>query len=193
MVNPSSRVTKVLVTNAPAATMLVRLVVGAVFLSEGLQKFIFPAALGAGRFVKIGIPWPEFMAPFDGVFEIGCGLLILLGLATRLATVPLIIDMLVAIATTKLPMLFKSGFWAMAHEARTDWSMLLGATFLLIVGGGSWSTDARLTRKSGTRRDLPRHASSGRRWLCVTSDCLGWTATRLRGPSELTKRLGAWR
>jgi uncharacterized membrane protein YphA (DoxX/SURF4 family) len=153
MVNPSSRVTKVLVTNAPAATMLVRLVVGAVFLSEGLQKFIFPAALGAGRFVKIGIPWPGFTAPFDGVFEIGCGLLILLGLATRLATVPLIIDMLVAIATTKLPMLFKSGFWAMAHEARTDWSMLLGATFLLIVGGGSWSIDARLTRKSGTRRD----------------------------------------
>jgi uncharacterized membrane protein YphA (DoxX/SURF4 family) len=72
-------------------------------------------------------------------------------LATRLASVPLVIDMLVAIATTKLPMLFKSGFWAMAHEARTDWSMLLGATFLFIVGGGSWSIDAWLTRKRNQR------------------------------------------
>lgn len=131
--------------------MLVRLVVGAVFLSEGLQKFLFPVALGAGRFAKIGIPWPDFAAPFDGVFEIGCGLL--LGLATRLAAVPLIIDMLVAIATTKLPMLGTSGFWATAHEARTDWSMLLGAIFLLIVGGGSWSLDARLMRRTRDRRD----------------------------------------
>jgi uncharacterized membrane protein YphA (DoxX/SURF4 family) len=146
-------VTKVLATSAPATVVLVRLIVGAVFLSEGIQKFLFPAALGVGRFAKIGIPWPGFTAPFDGVFEIGGGLLILLGLATRLATVPLIIDMLVAIATTKLPMLFKSGFWAMAHEARTDWSMLLGAIFLLIVGGGSWSIDARLTHQSGTTRD----------------------------------------
>ena len=151
VVNLSGRMTKVLVTRAPAATLLVRLVVGAVFLSEGIQKFVFPAALGVGRFAKIGIPWPGFTAPFDGVFEIGCGLLILLGLATRLASVPLVIDMLVAIATTKLPMLFKSGFWAMAHEARTDWSMLLGATFLFIVGGGSWSIDAWLTRKRNQR------------------------------------------
>ena len=77
--------------------------------------------------------------------------LILLGLATRLASVPLVIDMLVAIATTKLPMLFKGGFWAMVHEARTDWSMLLGAIFLLIVGGGSWSIDAWLTRERNQR------------------------------------------
>jgi uncharacterized membrane protein YphA (DoxX/SURF4 family) len=129
--------------------VLVRLVVGGVFLCEGIQKFLFPAALGAGRFAKIGIPWPDFTAPFDGVFEIGCGILVVLGLATRLAAVPLIIDMLVAIATTKVPMLLKSGFWAMAHEARTDWSMLLGAVFLLIVGGGAWSLDARLTSRTG--------------------------------------------
>ena len=151
VVNPSSPMTRVLATGAPAATLLVRLVVGAVFLSEGIQKFLFPAALGVGRFAKIGIPWPGFSAPFDGVFEICCGFLILLGLATRLASVPLVIDMLVAIATTKLPMLFKSGFWAMAHEARTDWSMLLGAIFLLIVGGGSWSIDAWLTRERKQR------------------------------------------
>jgi uncharacterized membrane protein YphA (DoxX/SURF4 family) len=145
----SARIADMLSTSAPRATVLVRLIVGGVFLSEGIQKFLFPAALGAGRFAKIGIPWPDFTAPFDGVFEIGCGILVLLGLATRLAAVPLIIDMLVAIAITKLPMLVKSGFWAMAHEARTDWSMLLGAVFLLIVGGGAWSIDARLTRGTG--------------------------------------------
>jgi putative oxidoreductase len=138
---------KTLATEAPAATLLVRLVVGAVFLAEGIQKFLYPAALGVGRFAKIGIPWPTASAPFVGVFEIGGGGLVLLGLATRWAAVPLIIDMLVAIATTKLPMLAKSGFWSMAHEARTDWSMLLGALFLLIVGGGPWSLDARLRRR----------------------------------------------
>jgi putative oxidoreductase len=134
----------VLGTEAPAATVLVRVVVGGVFLSEGIQKFLFPAALGVGRFAKIGIPWPGFTAPFVGVFEIGCGALLLFGLATRLAAVPLIIDMLVAIATTKIPMLLAQGFWHTAHEARVDVAMLLGSLFLLLVGAGPWSFDARL-------------------------------------------------
>jgi putative oxidoreductase len=73
-----------------------------------------------------------------------CGSLVLLGLLTRLAAIPLIIDMLVAITTTKVPILLKTGFWAMAHEARTDYSMLLGSIFRLIVGAGPWSLDARL-------------------------------------------------
>jgi len=146
MSNPGENlITRLLSTNAPSATVLVRLIVGAVFLTEGIQKFIYPAALGAGRFAKIGIPWPQFSAPFDGIFEIGCGLLVLVGLATRFAAIPLIIDMLVAIATTKIPMLLKSGLWAMAHEARTDWSMLLGSLFLLIVGAGAWSVDALIS------------------------------------------------
>jgi putative oxidoreductase len=131
-------------SDAPAAIILVRFLVGAVFLSEGVQKFLFPEALGAGRFAKIGIPSPEVMAPFVGVFEITCGSLMLAGLFTRLAAVPLIVIMLVAIATTKVPILLKDGFWKMAHEARTDWSMLLGAIFLLIVGAGVWSVDAWL-------------------------------------------------
>jgi len=143
----ATRMEKLLATSAPSATLLVRLTVGAVFLSEGVQKFVYPDALGVGRFAKIGIPWPQLSAPFDGGFEIVCGLLILLGLATRLAAVPLVVDMLVAIATTKIPLLVKSGFWAAAHEARTDWSMLLGALFLLIVGGGALSLDARLARR----------------------------------------------
>ena len=125
----------------PIANLLIRMIVGCVFLSEGIQKFLFADAQGVGRFIKIGIPAPEIMAPFVGVVEIVCGLLILAGLLTRLAAIPLIIDMLVAISTTKIPMLMDKGFWAMAHEARTDWSMLLGSLFLLIAGGGRWSLD----------------------------------------------------
>jgi uncharacterized membrane protein YphA (DoxX/SURF4 family) len=139
-------------TQAPAVTALIRLAVGSIFLSEGIQKFLFPAELGVGRFIKIGIPAPGLLAPFVGVVEIGCGLLVLVGLATRLATVPLVIDMLVAIATTKIPILLQRGFWAMAHEARTDLAMLLGAVFLLIVGAGPLSLDARLTPPVDARR-----------------------------------------
>ena len=138
---------RIVTSSAPRSVILVRLVVGAVFLSEGVQKFLFSDALGVGRFVKIGIPAPEIMAPFVGVFEIGCGALLLAGLLTRLAAIPLIIDMVVAIATTKIPMLMKSGFWAMAHEARVDYAMILGCLFLLIVGAGPWSMDASLSKK----------------------------------------------
>lgn len=132
-------------TKAPAATVLVRLLVGCVFLSEGIQKFLFPAALGVGRFVKIGIPAPEFLGPFVGVVEIVCGALVIVGLLTRLAAVPLLIDITVAILTTKVPMLAKSGFWATVHEARTDFCMLLGLLFLLWVGAGPASVDARVS------------------------------------------------
>ncbi len=128
--------------------ILLRLAVGAVFLSEGIQKFLFPSALGVGRFTKIGIPAPEIMAPFVGVVEVGCGALLILGLLTRLAAIPLILDMLVAIVTTKLPILLKSGSWAMAHEARTDYTMLLGCLFFLIVGAGRWSADAGFAGKA---------------------------------------------
>ena len=131
-------------SRAPAAVLLVRLVVGAVFLSEGIQKFLFPEALGVGRFTKIGIPAPAVMAPFVGVVEIAFGLLLIVGLLTRLATIPLLIDILVAIATTKIPMLTKDGFWKMAHQARTDYAMLLGLLFLLLVGPGPLSVDSRL-------------------------------------------------
>jgi len=131
-------------SQAPAAVLLVRLLVGAVFLSEGIQKFLFPAALGVGRFTKIGIPAPAVMAPFVGVVEIVFGLLLIIGLFTRLATIPLLIDILAAIATTKIPMLLTEGFWKMAHEARTDYAMLLGLVFLLMVGAGPLAIDSRL-------------------------------------------------
>jgi uncharacterized membrane protein YphA (DoxX/SURF4 family) len=134
---------KLVQTHAPAATLLIRLVVGLVFLSEGIQKFLYSDQLGVGRFAKIGLPSPEVLAPFVACFEIACGCLMLLGLLTRMAAIPLIVIMTVAIATTKIPILLRSGFWSMAHEARTDFSMLLGALFLLCVGAGPWSLDAR--------------------------------------------------
>jgi len=132
---------------APASVLLVRVMVGAIFVSEGLQKFLFPDALGIGRFTQIGIPFPAVMAPFVGAVEIGCGVLVLFGLFTRLAVVPLLAVMGVAISTTKIPILLKSGFWSMAHEARTDYAMVLGALFLLVVGSGPWSLDAWLSAR----------------------------------------------
>lgn len=134
-------------TTAPRAVVLIRLLIGAVFLSEGIQKFLFPDQLGVGRFLKIGLPMPEVLGPFVGTFEIVCGSLVLLGLLTRLAVIPLLAIMAVALTTTKWPMLAAQGFWHMAHESRTDWSMTLGALFLLIVGAGAWSIDARLATR----------------------------------------------
>ena len=125
------------------ALSLIRILVGWVFLSEGIQKFLFPAQLGVGRFEKIGIPSPHVMAPFVGTVEIVCGILLLIGLFSRLAAVPLLGVIVVAIATTKIPMLAKSGVWSMLHEARADFSMLLGLLFLLITGAGTLSLDAR--------------------------------------------------
>ena len=130
-----------------AANVLVRILVGAVFLSEGVQKFLFPAALGVGRFAKIGIPFPSFSAPFVGTVEIVAGALLLVGLFTRVAASALLVDIAVAIAATKIPMLVERGFWATMHEARTDWSMVVGLVFLLCAGSGPRSLDARLTQR----------------------------------------------
>jgi uncharacterized membrane protein YphA (DoxX/SURF4 family) len=147
---------RLLETRAPDAVWLVRLAIAIVFVSEGLQKFIYPAALGAGRFAKIGIPAPQVMGPFIGFIELACGALVLVGLFTRLAAVVLLADMTVAILSTKIPILVghgfwrfaaptgKAGFWSMLHEARTDLSMWLGCLFLVLVGAGTRSVDAHL-------------------------------------------------
>ena len=110
---------RLLKTSAPAATILIRLLVGAVFLSEGIQKFLFPDVVGAGRFAKIGFESPELTAGFVGTVEIICGSLVLLGMCMRVAVIPLIVIMLTAMTTTKLPILADQGFWKMAHESRT--------------------------------------------------------------------------
>jgi uncharacterized membrane protein YphA (DoxX/SURF4 family) len=147
-------------TQAPTATILVRFLVGGVFLVEGIQKFIFPDELGVGRFIKIGIPAPEILAPFVGTVETVCGILLLLGLLTRPAAFLLLINISVAILSTKIPILLghgfanfslpklaRYGFWSMAHEARTDFCMWLGSLFLIILGAGRISLDYLLTRK----------------------------------------------
>ena len=155
-------------STAALPVFLIRLAVGVIFLSEGIQKFLYPAENGVGRFTKIGIPAPELTAPFVGVLEILCGALILLGFLTRFAAIPLIVDMLVAILSTKLPILLGHGFWGfslrnvpyygfwgMLHEARTDFAMLLCSIFLLITGAGLWSIDARRSSRrsrGGNRR-----------------------------------------
>lgn len=151
-------------TTAPPAVVLIRLLAGGVFLSEGIQKFLYPDMLGAGRFTKIGIPAPDMMGPFVGAVEICGGILLLIGLLTRMAALALLIDISVAILSTKVPILLghgygpfslpkanRYGFWAMMSEARTDLSMWLSCLFLIIVGAGSASIDARLSRTAPKR------------------------------------------
>jgi putative oxidoreductase len=123
--------------------LLLRVMVGWVFLSEGIQKFLYPDALGAGRFAKIGIPYPHFSGPFVGVVEILCGAMLILGIATLYAAILLLINISVALVTTKWPILHKQGFWAAMHESRTDMCMFLGLIAILCLGSGRWSFDRR--------------------------------------------------
>lgn len=135
---------KIIRTDNSRSTIIIRLMVGVVFISEGIQKFLFSNELGSGRFEKIGLPYPEFLGPFVGSFEISCGVLLMLGLCSRLASIPLIFIMAVAIATTKVDSFVTQGFWETLHASRTDWAMLLGSIFLLIKGSGDFSVDKKL-------------------------------------------------
>lgn len=126
--------------------IIIRCMVGAVFLSEGIQKFLFPAMNGEGRFAGIGIPHPQFFAPFVASAEIICGIALIIGFLVRPATVPLLVIILTAIYTTKVPIFIKKGFWAAAHEGRADFCMLMGLVFLLLYGAGKYSVDGRSAR-----------------------------------------------
>ena len=137
---------RIIQTDNLKTTILIRIMIGAVFLSEGIQKILFPDIVGAGRFAKIGFENPEFWAQFTALFEILCGSLILIGFLTRFAAVPLLFIMIVAFITTKYPVLIEKGFWSMAHEYRTDFSMTIGSIFLFIKGGGIYSIDYKLKR-----------------------------------------------
>lgn len=128
-------------------SILPRLLVGLVFVSEGIQKFLYPDLVGAGRFTKIGFENPEFLAYFVAVFEVVCGALVLAGFMTRLAAIPLVVIMSVAIYTTKIPVLMKDGFWSMAHASRNDFSMTMMLIFLLIYGAGKYSVDKLLEQR----------------------------------------------
>jgi uncharacterized membrane protein YphA (DoxX/SURF4 family) len=126
--------------------ILVRLIVGLIFLTEGIQKYLFPEILGAGRFLQIGFSHPAFWAYFTGTFEIICGTFVLFGLFTRVAAIPLLIIMITAFVTTKWPVLLHKGIWAMAHEYRTDFAMTLLLIYLLFYGSGSYSIDSGISK-----------------------------------------------
>jgi putative oxidoreductase len=134
-------------TEAPRSVLLVRIAVGLIFFTQGILKYADPK-LGFVRFTRIGFPPPYFTAHFVGAFEILCGFLLLVGLWTRLVSIPLLIVITTAIATTKIPELFRAnqGFWYMVSDARTDFAMFCCLIFLISVGGGSWSLDATPAR-----------------------------------------------
>ena len=128
------------------AIPFIRFAVGLIFFTQGLLKYIDPN-MGVNRFTHIGFPHPAFMAHFVGAFEMVCGALVLLGFLTRFAAVPLLVVICTAIATTKIPELWRAnqGFWFMVSDARTDFSMLLSLLFLLIAGAGAWAIDERVS------------------------------------------------
>ncbi len=136
------------------SVIFIRLAVGLIFVTQGILKYIDPH-MGVLRFAKVGFPFPGYTAHFVGTFEIACGLLVLFGLFTRVASIPLLIVILTAIATTKIPELFHSGqgFWFMVSDARTDFAMTMSLLFLISAGAGPWSLDARL------RKETPDEAS----------------------------------
>jgi putative oxidoreductase len=143
---------------APRSVLIMRVMAGGVFLSEGILKFVYTNQ-GFGRFVKLGIPAPEISSSFVASLEIVGGLMLIAGLFTRAIAVPFIIEMVVAILTTKIslylgtsplplpPALPKVGFWAVMHESRSDYAQILTSLFLLIAGPGPWSVDALLRRR----------------------------------------------
>ncbi|HXX23643.1 MAG TPA: DoxX family protein [Terriglobia bacterium] len=132
----------------PASILLIRIAVGLIFLTQGILKYSDPL-MGVVRFTRIGFPHPYFTAHFVGAFEIVCGFLVLLGLWTRASSVPLLVVIATAIATTKIPELFRSnqGFWFMVSDARTDFAMFCSLLFLVLAGGGAWSLGARHGRE----------------------------------------------
>lgn len=150
--------------DAPRATILVRMMAGGVFLSEGILKFVYPNQ-GVGRFTKLGFPMPELTADFVAGLEIVGGIMLVTGLLTRFIAIPFIVEMIVAMLTTKValylgtsplpmpPSLPKVGFWAVMHETRADYAQLLCCAFLMCTGAGPWSVDAYLQRRWWRRQE----------------------------------------
>ena len=153
-------------TDGPRAALIIRLMAGSVFLWEGLMKFVFPNQ-GIGRFTKLGFPAPHLVATADGWFEIIGGLLLLTGFLTRLIAIPFIIEMIVAMASTKIPLYLGTsplplppvppqiGFWAVLHEIRSEYAQLSCCAFLLFTGPGVWSIDALFANRRNQVAHVP--------------------------------------
>jgi putative oxidoreductase len=162
-------------TNGPRSTLLLRTMAGGVFLWEGILKFVYTNQ-GVGRFTKLGIPAPHATADFVACLEIVGGLLLLSGLMTRLIAIPFIIEMIVAVLSTKISLFLGTsplplppappqiGIWAVLHEIRSDYAQLLTTVFLMINGPGKWSLDALLKKNEESHMDAlaPRTRSSAR-------------------------------
>lgn len=143
---------------APQATVLVRIMAGGVFLSEGIIKFVF-SNQGVGRFAKLGFLYPALTASFIGGLEIVGGCLLIVGALTRLVALVFVVEMVVAIFATKVSLYLgtsplplppsppRVGFWAVMHESRSDWAQLLTCWFLAAVGPGPWSLGAKLRHR----------------------------------------------
>jgi putative oxidoreductase len=156
--------------DAPKSTVLIRLMAGGVFLWEGILKFVYQNQ-GVGRFTKIGIPAPAAMATFVAILEIVGGLLLIAGFLTRWISVPFVIQMIVAILTTKIALYYgtsplpappappQSGFWAVLHEIRSDYAQIMCVAFLLVAGPGPWSIDSAMARRRGRSGDASAHRS----------------------------------
>lgn len=155
----------------PRATVLLRAMAGGVFFWEGILKFVY-VNQGVGRFTKLAIPFPPFTAPFVGCLEIAGGLMLIFGLGTRLITIPLVVEMLVAMLSTK-PALFlgtsplplppsppQIGIWAVLHEIRSEYAQLMTCLFLLFAGPGPASLDAWLSRPDEQPAQWPRAAAN---------------------------------
>ncbi|HEX6251512.1 MAG TPA: DoxX family protein [Gemmatimonadaceae bacterium] len=149
----------ILRTDAPAAVLLVRLAVGFTFMVAGSSK-LRDLSSTSGFFEGIGFPAPAELAAMVGTFELLGGMLVLLGLFTRIAVLPLIVIMIMAILSTKIPTLVggpfgpfaaprgpNTGLAAFLTASRLDFSMLMTTVFLLITGAGPTSVDAKLVQR----------------------------------------------
>lgn len=158
--------------SAPRSTILIRCMVGGVFLSEGILKFVYTNQ-GVGRFVKLGIPAPELMAHFVAILEIVGGVLLISGFLTRFIAIPFVIEMVVAILSTKVALYLGTsplplppappqiGAWAVLHEIRADYAQIMSVLFLLVAGPGPWSVDAFLARVRTRRTRASSDAGAG--------------------------------
>jgi putative oxidoreductase len=172
-------------TSGPRSSLVIRLMAGGVFLSEGLLKFAY-VNQGVGRFTRLGMPMPGVLAPAIALLEIGGGLLLMSGLGTRLISVPFIVEMVVAVLSTKIALYFGMsplpkppappfmGWWAVLHESRSDYAQLMSCAFLLFSGPGPYSVDALLQRWRASRRERACRSTKP-----ATAVALSWVS----GPS----------